>query len=1130
MKVDDRDVQTIRDSGFFDEAWYLTRYPDVAACEMDPITHYLWLGVLLGRDPSPKFSTRGYLQANPDVAALSMNPLLHFVKSGQFESRIVPTAESFEPWSPPRTSYVERRQGAVAVDPAVRLIAFYLPQFHPIPENNEWWGEGFTEWSNVRPAKQQFVGHYQPHVPHADIGYYDLTDVETQRKQIELAKEYGVGGFCFYYYWFAGKRLLEKPIDNYLNDPSLDHPFCLCWANENWSRRWDGLESEVLMAQDHSPQDDLGCIADLGRYIRDKRYIRIDGKPLVMIYRPSLLPSAKETAARWRKWCRENGIGEIYLAYTQSFEKVDPAEIGFDAAIEFPPNNSGPPDITGNVVPLDSEYRGKAYDWDVFLERSANYEKPEFKLFRGVNPGWDNTARRKAGGTVFLNSTPEKYETWLKRAVADTVQRFESPSERLVFVNAWNEWAEGAHLEPDTKHGYAYLEATRRALTAEGDAADVTGSGSPRKVLIVSHDAYRHGAQYLALHLARVCKEDFGYEVHMLVLGEGPLIEDFAEHATVHSLAGIDPAGEQAAALARKLRAEGIDLAICNTAVSGRVMPTLAGAGFKMVSLIHELPEVIRQYSLESTCETIAKLAETVVFPAPIVASGFAEFAPESAHKQAINPQGLFKLNPLGRNDASRNEARARLRRKFNLAADAPIILGAGYADKRKGVDLYVEAGVKLLKRCPEVRFIWLGTDAEPEWMEYAKSAAVEAGVLDRFIFPGFDEDTDTYFAGSDVFALPSREDPFPSVALYALDCGLPIVAFAGTGGMNDVIEQCGGINAPAFHIDALADAFERAAFDENLRAVARAKGPAMVDRKYLFRRYVHDLLAFDTNPIPRVSVIVPNYNYEHYIGMRLDSVRDQTVPVYELIVLDDMSSDGSIAEIRRVIEHYSIPTQLHVNEQNSGSVFKQWQKGVEMAKGDLVWIAEADDLADPEFLEELCKPFADPNVVLSYCQSRMIDGLGRVVADNYLDYVSDISTDRWTRAYVAKDLDEVASALFVKNVIPNVSAVVFRRDAIHEVLRKHGDEILSYRNAGDWVAYIRIHELGAIAFNPKSLNAHRRHQSSVTIGNSNQRHFDEIVKVQTDTIRRYNLGPAAEAKAKAYAEKVAAHFGLENV
>ena len=358
--------------------------------------------------------------------------------------------------------YVRLFKGKPLIEKPVKLICFYLPQFHAIPENNAWWGNGFTEWANVQPAQPQFDGHYQPHVP-GELGYYNLLDPSVQSRQVELAKLYGIEGFCFYFYWFGGKRLLETPIENYLNDSSLDLPFCLCWANENWSRRWDGLDSEILMEQHHSPEDDLAFIQHVASYMHNFRYIRIGGKPLLLVYRPSLLPSAKETAKRWREWCINNGIGEIFLAYTQSFETVDPKKYGFDAAIEFPPNNSSPPNITDSVTPLVGDFGATVYDWRAFIERSNNYNRPKYKLFRGVCPAWDNTARRKSKGSILINSSPQGYQEWLYNAIADTRARFEKADERLIFINAWNEWAEGAHLEPDQRYGYAYLEATRMA-------------------------------------------------------------------------------------------------------------------------------------------------------------------------------------------------------------------------------------------------------------------------------------------------------------------------------------------------------------------------------------------------------------------------------------------------------------------------------------------------------------------------------------------------------------------------------------------------------------------------------------------------------------------------------------------
>ena len=370
-----------------------------------------------------------------------------------------------------------------------KLIAFYLPQFHAIKENNKWWGDGFTEWTNVEPAQPLYEGHYQPHVP-SDLGYYNLEDVNVQRQQVELAKRYGLGGFCFYFYWFGGKRLLETPVENYLNTADLDLPFCLCWANENWSRRWDGLDSHILIGQEHSEDDDLAFIAYVAKYMRDKRYIRINGKPVLLVYRPGLLPDALSTAQRWRTWCRDNGIGEIFLAYTQSFDIVDPAIYGFDAAVEFPPNATQPPNVSEKVKLLDDEFAGQVHDWTIYLDRSAQYAKPPYKLFRGVCPSWDNTARRKKRSTSFINSSPRGYQEWLYNAIRNTVEGHEQADERLVFINAWNEWAEGAHLEPDQRYGYGYLEATRMASLRVALQSSPLPQIQQRKLAVVIHAFY----------------------------------------------------------------------------------------------------------------------------------------------------------------------------------------------------------------------------------------------------------------------------------------------------------------------------------------------------------------------------------------------------------------------------------------------------------------------------------------------------------------------------------------------------------------------------------------------------------------------------------------------------------------
>ncbi len=357
--------------------------------------------------------------------------------------------------------FVPRRSGTLPTPLPATVVAFYLPQFHPIPENDTWWGEGFTEWHNVTRALPQFEGHQQPRLP-GELGFYDLRLADTMRQQMQLAREYGIGAFCSYFYWFAGRTLLEAPLRQWLADPTLDLPLCLCWANENWSRRWDGRADDILIGQAHSAEDDLAFIEHVARYLADPRYLRVEGRPLLLVYRPGLLPDPAATAQRWRDWCRTHGIGEIRLAYVQSFDRVDPRAIGFDAAVEFPPNNTTPAPITANQRLLNPDYRGDVHDWRELARQSMAQADPAYPRYPGVNPGWDNEPRRNGGGRVFVHASPRGYSDWLRHAIITARRRF--PAQPLVFVNAWNEWAEGAVLEPDTRLGHAWLESTRAAL------------------------------------------------------------------------------------------------------------------------------------------------------------------------------------------------------------------------------------------------------------------------------------------------------------------------------------------------------------------------------------------------------------------------------------------------------------------------------------------------------------------------------------------------------------------------------------------------------------------------------------------------------------------------------------------
>jgi lipopolysaccharide biosynthesis protein len=353
-----------------------------------------------------------------------------------------------------------------------RVIAFYLPQFHPTPENDAWWGEGFTEWRNVVQARPLFPGHYQPKLPGA-LGFYDLRLPEVRQAQADMASAYGISAFCYYHYWFNGRQPLSRPFDEVLQSGSPDFPFVLCWANENWTRAWDGRSGVVLLEQHYSADDDRAHARWLVRAFSDERYLRVDGKAVFLIYRASLLPDPKSTVDIVREEAERAGVGEVLVCRVESFpeERGDPSAIGFDAAVDFQPDW----DIIGSSLrrrrPWEWARRLRlsntayadhlVYRYRDVVDRVLAREPVPYRRFGCVTPRWDNTARRRDGGGVFHDSSPAEYERWL-RHVLDTAAGAGDP---LVFVNAWNEWAEGAYLEPDLRTGRSYLEATRRAVT-----------------------------------------------------------------------------------------------------------------------------------------------------------------------------------------------------------------------------------------------------------------------------------------------------------------------------------------------------------------------------------------------------------------------------------------------------------------------------------------------------------------------------------------------------------------------------------------------------------------------------------------------------------------------------------------
>lgn len=363
----------------------------------------------------------------------------------------------------------------------LRAVAFYLPQYHPVPENDAFWGPGFTEWRNVVRAGPRFAGHAQPHLP-GELGFYDLRLAETRAAQAALAREAGLSGFCYYHYWFSGRRVLHTPFDAVLASGAPDFPFMLAWANENWTRAWDGGADQVLLEQRYSDADTIAHARHLAPAFADPRYIRIDGRPVFAVYNADEIPCPRRWTDLFRETSLNNGK-EPYLIRIERYLDSDtrpPSALGFDAALEFQPFSRNfrrwqrtRPDLkrrAGRRIAhrLRREF-GRFRDLDIhhdmaaFVAFDTCQPSPGYTMFPGVCPSWDNSARRGPGqAIIFRGSTPELFADW----IAAKTRAFlpPSPEENLLFVNAWNEWAEGNHLEPCLRHGRNWLASLRRGL------------------------------------------------------------------------------------------------------------------------------------------------------------------------------------------------------------------------------------------------------------------------------------------------------------------------------------------------------------------------------------------------------------------------------------------------------------------------------------------------------------------------------------------------------------------------------------------------------------------------------------------------------------------------------------------
>ncbi len=1114
----------------FDPAFYLRIYPDIAQAGVDPLEHYMVQGFREARRPfagfDPLFYRARYLATDPDA-----NPLLHYLehrhRPGVHASAPPDESSVFSEQrrnTRPGPLFETRRPLPSSAVRRARVLAYYLPQFHRISQNDEWWGTGFTEWTNVARGMPRFLGHYQPRIPR-DLGHYTLDNPDILREQAKMAREAGIWGFVFYFYWFNGTRLLESPLEMLLASPDIDLPFCLMWANENWSRRWDGSEDDVLIAQDFRAGDEAALIACFVRHFKDPRYIHVDGRPLLMLYRPGVIPDCAITIARWRRLFREACGADPVFVMSQSFGDHDPGEFGIDGAIEFPPHKvvGGLSCINPQMALFDTEFTGQIYDYSQVVDNALDMPAPSFPLIRTAAPSWDNDARREGKGLVLHGSTPAQYERWLSGLI-EQARRTPFFGQPLVCINAWNEWAEGAYLEPDQHFGAAYLNATARAVT--GFFADA----APRRLMLVGHDTFPAGAQMLLLQIGRTLRRNHGLDILFVLLDGGALTGRYREAGGVEFLSPDDPA---TSCRLEQLAREGYVNAIVNTAGASPLAEALTEAGIRFVQLVHELPAILTSRRLTEPLASSVAAARVTVFPAADVAARVLDVLPATPRATEILPQGL--CTPV----QFLPKRRQAIRNALGIGPADRLILGSGYGDMRKGFDLFLQLWCQTDSVDENIRgvthLVWLG-ETDPglrDWLGPEIGRALESG---RFHLPGHVDIVQDYLSAADVFVLTSREDPYPSVVMEALAAGLPCVAFQGTGGTPDLLarvaDELGTDDIAA--VVPLADttrltrravALATRSLNDGLRE--RGRLARRTARLFPFDHYAGRLLDLAVPDRRRISVVVLSWNYARYLAARLSSVFAQTSPVQEIIVLDDASTDDSVAVAKATAEEWDRQIRIVSSRRGSGSVFAQWRRAADMARGDLIWIAEADDIAEPAFLTRLGAALdAAPQAVMAFCDSRAIDADGAPLYESYKPYYAAAVASALENDGIHDGPAFVAGCLGERNLILNASAVLFRCDALRAALARCAD-LESFRIAGDWRLYIELlSQPGTqVAYVADTLNVHRRHQGSATGKLTPDAHLAEISRIHrliNDVVRPDRT---LRKRQKAYLEDVARHF-----
>ncbi len=639
-------------------------------------------------------------------------------------------------------------------------------------------------------------------------------------------------------------------------------------------------------------------------------------------------------------------------------------------------------------------------------------------------------------------------------------------------------------------------------------------------ILLVTHDTRVGGAQKLLLLLAGWLIASTKYSVRFVVMGERGGREAFWRIAPVFDVLALERRYDRAT-IKQKLKAfAGPDVkgVLVNSGASGGFFDYWDEAGIPVIAYIHELPKVLVDFR-DRMEKVVARAGAFLAASAPVRDMLVSTYGVPAERCDVV--EGFIEdIAPAA---LAEPHDKANAKRRLGVAPEHLVVMGCGVLHWRKSPETFIEVAARVSAALGGAcRFVWLGSGPDEA---ACRRLAAARGLRKTVKFLGHRRDVYADLKAADVFLLPSEEDPFPLTALEAAAARTPIVCFEEAGGMPDFVRQGRGTAVPFQDVAAMTEAVLRYAADPALRERHGASAQQAVMAHHTLRSAGPLLLHHMRQRFglaPQLSIVVPSYNYDRFLEERMQSILDQTFQDYELLLLDDASSDGSVETLRRFAGQRA-GTRLVVNDANSGSPFRQWLKGMSLTSGGLIWIAEADDTSDRRFVERLLPRLDDRNVFLAYAKSVPIADDGRAMGDYAKQYLDRIAPRRWSSSYVASDHREVDAALGVANSIPNASAVIFRR---FEPEPDFVAGVSGLRLCGDWYSYLRIVRGGSIAYLSEPLNFHRRHDSTVTHGvEGSEQYFSELAEVRAAVHRSYRLSEVAEAKAELFLEEDISRF-----